>query len=145
MSAPYSLPIIDVTALNGGTIDDMRTVAREIGAVWLLLHNRARRPRGNGGAHVRREHPVFRNATRAKAEDQDQSRHSRLCSARRLHWPSIWRPITLNGISASRRHPRTFIVIASRLNHDNWLLRKEKGTDHVLWCPLLAESRPFQT
>ncbi len=32
MSAPYRLPIIDVTALNGGAIDDMRTVAREIGA-----------------------------------------------------------------------------------------------------------------
>ena len=32
MSVPYRLPIIDVTALNGGAIDDMRTVAREIGA-----------------------------------------------------------------------------------------------------------------
>lgn len=32
MSAPYRLPIIDVKALNGGAIDEMRTVACEIGA-----------------------------------------------------------------------------------------------------------------
>jgi len=32
MSAPQRLPIIDVTALNGGAIDDIGTVAREIGA-----------------------------------------------------------------------------------------------------------------
>ncbi|MCZ6640246.1 MAG: 2-oxoglutarate and iron-dependent oxygenase domain-containing protein, partial [Gammaproteobacteria bacterium] len=32
MSAPDRLPIIDVTALNGGAIEDMPTVAREIGA-----------------------------------------------------------------------------------------------------------------
>ena len=32
MSAPDRLPIIDVTALNSGAVDDMRAVAREIGA-----------------------------------------------------------------------------------------------------------------
>lgn len=32
MSEPDRLPIIDVTALRGGASDDMRAVAREIGA-----------------------------------------------------------------------------------------------------------------
>ena len=50
--------------------------------------------------------------------------------------------LSLSPLSTSQtvRATSWFIVIASRLNHDNWLLRKEKGMDHVLRRPLLAES-----